>query len=323
MSSPREREPEEPVAIPIGARLVAMLTENWSLKIISLVIALTVYVVLHSGGDQQRTIDVDVNQVPLKDGSKILLTNIPSRVRVTVRGPRALIEDMPNVDSIDVDLNGEPTTVRFDTATLKLPPGIHRVGVVPPYIHLRWDTKVTKLVKIEAPTNQPPEGLQLKNLTVSPDSATISGPKTKIDTIQKLHTIILDLKDRVVGRHLQKLAIDVAADADPSIVKTDLESVEAGFELVPETKTKTFLNVPVVAIKGKGVTLRPRNVSVIVTCPPKRTDELTAEALVPKIDLELLGPDFAKKGPEDADVKIEVGGCSEVSVSPPRVTVTR
>jgi len=317
------REPVETTDTPLGMRLLASLTDNWSLKIISFVIALAIYVVLHGGGDQQRTIDVDVNQAPLKDGSKILLTNIPSRVRVTVRGPRALIEDIPNIDSIDVDLNGEPTTVHFDTATLKLPPGLQKVGVAPPYIHLKWDTKVSKRVKIEPSTSQPPEGLQLKNLTVSPDTAMITGPKSRIDTIQKLHTTTLDLKDRVVGSHLQKLAIDVSADADPNMVKTDLESVEARFELVPETKTRTFANIPLVAMRGKGVTLRPRNVSVVVTCPPKRTDELTADAIVPKIDLELLGPDFAKKGPEDADIKVEVPGCSEISVSPPRVTVTR
>jgi hypothetical protein len=317
------RDQSEDAETPLGVRILARLTENWSLKVISLVIALAVYVVLHSGGDQQRTIDIDVNQAPLKDGSKILLTNIPSRVRVTVRGPRALIEDIPTIDSIDVDLNGEPTTVHFDTASLKLPPGLQKVGVAPPYIHLRWDTKVQKRVKVEPSTSQPPEGLQLKNLTVSPDTAVIAGPKSRIDTIQKLHTTILDLKDRVVGTHLQKLAVDVSADADPNMVKTDLEFVEARFELVPETKTRTFLNIPVLAMKGKGVTLRPRNVSVVVTCPPKRTDELTAEAIVPKIDLELLGPDFAKKGPEDADVKVELAGCSEISVSPPRVTITR
>src|SRR5436305_1947542 len=93
---------DEDVPSPPG-RFLSIFTENWSLKIISLMIALALYVVLHSGGDQQRTIDVEVNQIPGKDSSKILLTTIPSRVRVTLRGPRALIEDLPAIDSIDVD----------------------------------------------------------------------------------------------------------------------------------------------------------------------------------------------------------------------------
>ncbi|GAC1569824.1 MAG: hypothetical protein NVS3B20_23170 [Polyangiales bacterium] len=308
----------------VSARFLAGLVENWSLKVISLVVALALYVVLHSGGDQQRTIDVEVNlMMPPGDASKILLTTVPSRVRLTVRGPRTLVEDLAPVDSIDIDFTSEPSTIRFDVLNFKLPPGVHKIAVTPPYLPLRWDSRMTKRVKVEPSTSQPPEGLSLRDLVLSPDTVGISGPKSRVDTVQKIHTVVLDLKDRAVGKHDQKLALDVATDTDPNMVKPDVESVDAHFELVPEAKTRTFLNIPIAVVRGKGVTLRPRSVSVIVTCPPKRADELSADVIVPKLDLEALGPDFAKKGPEDAEVRVEVSGCTEVLASPSRVTVSR
>ena len=316
----------------LAARLFTRLFENVSLKIIAVVISVGLYVVLHSGADAQRTIDVEVFERPPEDPNVVGMTIIPSRVRVTVQGPRSLLDDInSSVEPILIDLSKAPTSIDLDNMDLKLPVGVKKMQIVPTRLDLQWDTKITKELPVEVIWSAPPPGLAIRNLTVEPSVVAITGPKTRLDLLQRLRTVPLVLGLRVAGINTQLLQVDVAAE--PALVGSRLggeapvkllpETVEARFELVPETKTRTFPNLVVLAMGGKGVTLRPRVVTVIATCPPSRADQLVADAIVPKVELDALGADFAKKGPEEADVKVEVPGCSEVTVSPSRVAVSR
>lgn len=321
-------EPEsEHDDVPASSRLVSLVTDNWTLKLAALVVSLVLYVVLHGGGEQVRTLEVDLIRGPDKDPSKVLLTPIPPRVHVTVQGPRSLIDDLANpLDALSLDLSGQPTVVRLEDLSIKLPPGVRKVSINPSALNLRWDTRISKRLKVDATWSANPENLVVRpgSVTVTPATVMLTGPKSRIDPIQGLKSTTVELKDRPVGSHIQSVYVDLAAagliDGNVSV---DPEQVEVRFELVNETKARTFANLPVLLLKGKGVTIRPAKVSVVVTCPPKKADELKEDAIVPKIDLEALGADFAKKGPEETDVKVDVPGCSEVVVSPPRVAISR
>lgn len=325
MSPPsREDLDEEPTLL---GRILPLFTENWSLKVTALVVSVGLYVLLHAGGESMRTIEVDLIRGPEKDPTKVLLTPIPPRVHVTVQGPRSLVDDIANpADALSLDLNGQPQVIRFEDYAIKLPPGVRKVSVNPSALNLRWDTRVSKRLKVEPTWSANPEGLVVKpgSVTVVPPTVLLTGPKSRLDPVQGMKTRTVELKDRPVGSHIQSVYMDIdAAGLIDGSVAVEPEQVEVRFELVAESKARTFTNVPVLLLKGKGVTLRPRNVSVVVTCSPKRADELREDAIVPKIDLEALGPDFAKKGPEEAEVKVEVPGCSDVVVSPAKVSITR
>lgn len=308
--------------------LLSSLTDNWQLKVTALLISLGLYVVLHGGGESLRTLEVDLVRGPDKDPNKVLLTPMPPRAHVTVQGPRALIDDLANpLDALNLNLDGQPPVVRLEDYSIKLPPGVRKISISPTALNLRWDTKLVKRVKVEPSFSERPELLTIKagSITVNPPTVSLTGPKTRIDPLQNLHTATVEITDKAAGTHLQSVYVDLAAAGlIDGNVTVDPEQVEVRFELVAETKTKTFGTVPVSLLKAKGVTIRPRNVSVIVTCPPKKADDLKEDAIVPKIDLEALGADFAKKGPEEADVKVELPtGCTDVVISPPRVVVTR
>ncbi|GAC1393753.1 MAG: hypothetical protein NVSMB47_01610 [Polyangiales bacterium] len=330
---PSERYVLEPPPTPLGSRLFMLATENWSLKIISVIVAIALYVVLHAGSDAQRTIDIELFERPPDDTNVVLLTPLPPRVRLTVRGPRALLDELStNVEPMTIDLSKTPARLNLGDLDYKLPPGVQKMQVAQPILVLRWDVKITKRVPIEVTWTAPPEGLAIRNLSVDPSSIAITGPKSIIDVLQRLRTVGLDLSHRPAGSHTQSLLVDLNENpalvgstqlGAEAIVKPSIDTVEAKFELVPETKTRTFGNLPVLVTGGRGVTLRPSKVTVVVTCPPRRADELVAEAIVPKIALDELGADFAKKGPEETDVKVEVPGCTDVDISPPRVAVTR
>ena len=308
----------------LGSRLVGLVVDNWSLKLISLAVAIVLFTLLHGGSDSQRTIDVDVIAQMPHDPARVLLTMLPPHVNVTVQGPRGLLDELPStVDPMTLDLTREPQAIRFEDVPMKLPTGVKRLHVSPAFLALRWDARTSKKVRVEAFFNAPPEGLAVKSLSVEPAAVTLTGPKSHLDLIQRVRTTALDLSRARPGTHKVALPLDVLSAPELSGVELEAQTVDVKYELAFEEKTRTFPNIPVLALKGKGVTLRPQKVTVVATCPPKRAEELSAEAIVPKIDLEALGPDFAKKGPEEADVKVELAGCSDVSVSPPRVAVSR
>jgi hypothetical protein len=333
VTAPREDEERFAAAAdatrPIGQRVWARATENWSLKIISVLVAVALYVVLHSGSDAQRTIDVDLFERMPDDPNIVLLTALPSRVRITVRGPRALLDELStNVDPVTLDLTKSPERVDFKNLDYKLPTGVKVLpDVGPPPLKLRWDVNITKRVPVEPTYTQLPEGLAMRNLIVDPSNVAVTGPKSIVDVMQRLRTVGLNLSNLPAGSHTQSVLLDVYEN--PALVgaavsvKPEVDAVEARFDLVPETKTRTFANLPVLVLGGKGATLRPAKVTVVVTCPPRRADELAADAVVPKIDLVELGPDFGKKGPEETDVKVDVPDCSDIDITPPRVAVTR
>jgi YbbR domain-containing protein len=304
--------------------LLGWLLDDTSLRIVSVLVAIALFAFLRGGSDAQRTIDVDVLASPGPPAGRILLTPLPERVHVTVQGPRSLLNELPNeVEPLVVDLSREPLFLDFDTVTLKLPTGVSRLRSLPPRLDLRWDSLTSRAMHIEPVFNSPPEGLTIKRITLEPVNATVTGPHSRLDLLQRLRTAPLDLTHATVGAHSSKLAIDTASD--PSLIgaRVDIDSVDVRYEIVPETKTRTFQGLAVLGLKGRGATIRPHAVTVVVTCSPKRADELTADALVPKIDLEALGPDFGKKGPEEADVHLEVPGCSDVTITPAKVAVTR
>jgi hypothetical protein len=308
----------------LGERLLGLVVDNWSLKVVSLAVSVVLYTLLHSGSDSQRTIDVDVIAQMPHDPGRVLLTTLPPHVHVTVQGPRGLLDELPTtIDPLTLDLTKEPLAIRFEDVGIKLPTGVKRLHVSPAFLALRWDTRTTKRVRVEVFFNAPPEGLAVKSLSVEPSTVSVTGPKTHLDLIQKVRTTALDLSHARPGAQQVSLTLDVLAAPELSGVELEAQTVDVRYELAFEEKTKTFSNIPVVVLKGKGVTLRPQKVTVVATCPPKRADELVADAIVPKIDLEALGSDFAKKGPEEADVKVELPGCSDVSISPPRVAVSR
>ena len=326
MSDEVERGSDDVDSTP-GSRIVSLVIENWTLKLAALVVSLVLSVILHGGGESVRTLEVDIIRGPEKDSSKVLLTPIPARIHVTVQGPRTLIDDLANpLDALSLDLTGQPQVIRLEEYSLKLPPGVRKVSINPSALSLRWDTRISKRLKVEATWSANPENLVVKpgSVTVTPATVMLTGPKSRIDPIQGLKSTTVELKDRPVGSHIQSVFIDIgAAGLIDGNVSVEPEQVEVRFELVSETKTRTFANVPVLLLKGKGVTIRPSKVSVVVTCPPKKADDLKEDAVVPKIDLEALGADFAKKGPEETDVKVDVPGCTDIIVSPPRVAISR
>jgi hypothetical protein len=182
-------------------KLLAKAAENWPAKVLSIALALVLFL-FH----RLTTLEERFFSVPLKvevDGSLIPSSAYTRMIRVSVRGEtssvRSLVED--DIEAF-VDMRGKtkgayrvPVQVRKkDTA---LGPEPLEITVDPPEISLSLDEKISKYVPLKpAIGGALSSDYQLGSYTLSPDQVMIEGPKELINGISELSTDTISLDDK-------------------------------------------------------------------------------------------------------------------------------
>ena len=167
-----------------------MIIENLGLKILSFAFALGLYAFIHSAQEAQRVLPVDVvAATPPDSAHRVLLTPLPPVVRVTVRGPRTILDDMKADDlgTFQLDLrSGKLDHVDFDPSAVHLPPGTRAEQIDPPSISLRWEDEIAREVPVQASiVGQPMQGLIVKGVPkVEPATVKTMGPRSVVEVVQ-------------------------------------------------------------------------------------------------------------------------------------------
>lgn len=163
------------------------------LKFASLAVALFLYGLVHGSTDIQRTAELrlDVRMPPPASG-KILLTPLPPRVRVTLRGPKLMLDDVrsDSIGSLEVDLRaGSDKRVEFDKRMVRVPPGIKIEQIDPPSIEMRWDEMIERMLPVTgAVLGQVEKGYVLRGVVkFEPARVRVRGPKSIVSVMQAVH----------------------------------------------------------------------------------------------------------------------------------------
>src|SRR5262249_48299383 len=119
--------------------LLRALTDELPLKIVSLVIAVTLFVIVRSDKDAATASYVKVIYTLPQD--KVRVSGPPGEVRVGVRGPWTRLQrfDERGVEPIRVDLkDAVDGTLRFDEGMVKLPVGLRVASITPSEVKLEF-----------------------------------------------------------------------------------------------------------------------------------------------------------------------------------------
>ena len=177
--------------------MLKMITENWALKLISLVFALMLWFFIMG----ERRLEVNY-RVPLElqniPKELMVANDIPSMVDVRISGPRTLlIKVSPNDISITVDLSGlRPglTSFRRLEERLNLPSGLRVTRLSPSFIDVRLERIQQKTVPITiALTGEPMSGFQVGSVRAVPDQVVIEGSENELKNISNVTTDEIDL----------------------------------------------------------------------------------------------------------------------------------
>jgi YbbR domain-containing protein len=256
------RQPEPPPDR--GARFRAHLREaflgNLGLKFLSLVLALTVFLLVNTDRDQHRSARVGLSYRMPTD--RVLVTPQLADVTVDVSGPYRRLRRL-ELDPIEIDLrDGRDAEIPITPNMIKVPSGVTVTSISPPSLRVAFEKRVTRdIVITPVIAGHAEHGYEVGDVTVDGSKvAQASGAEHDIASLTGLRTgeirvdgkvatfavttqlvppdgiqvqnadnisVTVEIKQKTESRSLGKLAVRVIGDGvDPIAVMTDPPAVE-------------------------------------------------------------------------------------------------
>ncbi len=287
------------------------LTENLSLKLISLAFSLGFYFYVNGSQNAQRSFPVSVVVLLPRDAhNRILLSQPPATVRLTLRGGRALLDELKAEDlgTAVLDLRRAPEHyATFETSGLEIPPGV-RADIDPPGIELSWDDIVAREIPVQTSvTGQPGPGYAVTALpSAEPGVVNAVGPKSVVATLQNTRAEPFDVGGLAEGSYTRQLAIG----RPPAHTTFDVDSVAITVEVGRARLERMILERPVHVLGLPRATVVPASIDVKVTGPPELVSVLRPDQIVPTVDFRAVPGEQKASGNVSAPVTASLEGCT-------------
>ncbi len=252
------------------------------LKLVSLLIAVGLFLIVRSDKDAVTAVSVKVVYTLPKD--KVLISDPPLELRVSVRGPWTRLShlDARDIDPIRVDLTrAQAGVINFDEGMVRLPPGIRAVSMTPAEARLDFDLRGKREVPIVARVDgTPAEGFRVARVTVKPERARLEGAARELDLLTRVATRPLKIdgtRGTIRGDVLFELPAGHIEVLDPQRVSVEVQVVPALGERVLDA-------LPIKpAWLDRGAAVDPPVVKVVLHGPVESIEPISPS----KITLEL------------------------------------
>jgi len=318
---PNGKDPPPPERGLLAAWLHGALFENTGLKFLSLVLAVTVFLLINTDKDREITVRVGVKyEVP---ADKVLVSEQLEEVKVTLKGPwRRLRQfDERELGRIELDLRNSPTgdiEITHDMIS-NLPPGLEVMSISPRSARVAFDRRVEKIVEVTPTTGigvRPQHGYVVAELKAIPPTIKVRGGERMLAALTAIKTAEVSLEGRIDSfEQLAELVVPDGVNIDPT------QRITVQVRIVEELVTKKMPSLPV-AIRGDGADaakwqIMPAQVEITLTGAILAVEK-AKETLQPLIRLSA-----SDTKARDADIVVDglppgVG----VRISPERVRVT-
>ena len=279
------------MAFELAERVRSAFTENLNLKLLSFAFALVLYSLVHDAQDAQRVIDLGVIvQVPPDSANRTLVAQSATKVRLTLRGSRAALDDLhvDDLGTLQIDAHaGTEKVVTLEQAMVHVPPGVRVEQIDPPTIDLQWEDEIVRDVPVEVSVvGTPASGYVVKGVPVAdPPAVRVRGPKSETLTLQHVRAEAFDVTGLVEGKYSRELALDKRVS-----MKYDDSTVKVSAEIARELVERPFTKLPVVVVGQAKARTYPAEIDVRLTCPPEILRALRAEQVVPQVEVKAKEP---------------------------------
>ena len=272
-SARQPAKPEPPPTNPppergaIGRFLHAALFENTGLKFLSMVLALTVFLLINSDKDRDITVRVPVRYDYPSD--KVLTSEQLDEVRVTIKGPwRRLRQfDERELGRITLDLHTAPTADVPITQDMiaNLPPGLSVTSISPRSVRVAFDKRIEKLVEVSPlVAGRPDHGYVVAEVKASPPTIKVRGGERLLAAMTTIRTNEVRLEEHTDSfEQLAEISAPEGVEIDPT------QRISIQVRIVEELVTRKIPDL-VVTPRGDGVdpakwSVSPRQVEVTLT----------------------------------------------------------
>lgn len=179
--------------------MFAGLTQNWMLKLLSLIFALGLWFFVM--GEQKvefgYAVPLELKNVP---PGMMIANEVPSLVDVRISGPRTVLMNVkPSDISLSIDLRDLPpgvTTFKRLEERLNLPSAVKVTRLSPSFVDVKLDRRKEKSVPVRVVfSGTLPEGYHMSGLTTDPEKVVVEGAESELKNINEVTTEPIDVSD--------------------------------------------------------------------------------------------------------------------------------
>jgi YbbR domain-containing protein len=268
--------------------LVRALLDELPLKIVSMVIAVTLFIIVRS--DKDAAAGAYVKVVYTMPDDRVLMSEPVGEVRVSVRGPWTRLQrfDERDLEPMRVDLrNVHESELRFDESMVKLPVGLRVASISPSEQKLEFEPRVQQKIQVQPLLEgEPAPGFHVARVSAIPSEVTVDGAKSAVEALQRVPTRPL----RIVGARSEMHA-EVGLEPPPRHVKfLDVSGVTIEADIKPAMVERVFESLP---IKLLGMTrleglIEPPNARLILRGPSNLVESVKQTDVNLNVDGQLL-----------------------------------
>jgi YbbR domain-containing protein len=299
------------------------LFDNVALKFLSMVLAVTVFLLVNTDRDSEAIASVGLSYTLPADME--LGPNQVSEVNVKLRGTERQLRKLGALEPIHLDLRNTPSgEVTITPDMIHVKPGLTIESVTPATLHVAFDRRRDEPVPVSPHlVGHPKHGYMLAGTTVTPQTVEIRGGDRLIRAQPAIRTFEIDLDNRD-----DSFDIDVALVAPDGVTVVGNGSATVHVSITEELVTRALQNRPV-AIRGDGDpakwSVSPATVDITLTGTllgvEKARDTLAAVVKLGKEDTTAVA--HQGLGPREAEVILDglppgIGA----KISPERVKLT-
>jgi len=291
--------------------------DNVGLKFLSMVLAVTVFLLVNTDKDREITARVGVSYTLPED--KVLVSDRLDEVRVTIKGAWRRLRkfDEREVDRINLDLRRASSgEITISSDMIHLPSGITVTSINPRSVHIAFDKRVDKVVEITpAITGRPQHGYVVAEVKPIPATVKLRGAEGTLAALSAIRTPEISLEDRTDSftaetEIVPPVGVEVAGNAQVAVqIHVDEELVtrklpgltvvasgdgDASRWKITPAQVDVSLTGALLAVEKARSTLVP---IVKLTADPKpREAEVTIDGLPPGIGVKI-SPEHVKLAP--------------------------
>ena len=198
------------------------LLDNLGLKFLSMVLAITVFLLVNTDRDREISTRVGVSYTLPDD--KVLVSERLDEVLVTIRGPWRRLRkfDTRELDRINLDLRRAPSgDVPITPDMIHLPSGLTVEAIQPRSVRVAWDRRVPRVVEVQPQvTGTPQHGYVVAEVKAVPATIKVRGAEGMVKALPSVMTERVSLDGRAESFIAQTDAVPpdgVEVDGSPQV----------------------------------------------------------------------------------------------------------
>ena len=175
------------------------ITHNWSLKLVSLILATMLWAAVSNETSSEIGLEVPVEYRNIPPRLEIT-GDTTNTVQVRLRGSSNVIKGITAKDvatTIDLSkLNAGDKIVALSPNNVEAPFGAEVIRVNPSSVRFSLEHTVVKSVAIVPKLGPPPDGYEIGAVFIKPNSVEVEGPESRVNTLSSISTVPIHLDKR-------------------------------------------------------------------------------------------------------------------------------